>query len=159
MANKVSLEEMIPTIKESLASGSSVSFTVTGNSMLPMLHHGIDTVTLSPVSGKLKKYDLPFYCRGDGKYILHRIIKVGDDEYIIRGDNCDFIERGIKHDDIIGVVTAFTRNGISHSTNELSYRVYKHFWCNGFSYFIRKKILLKSRVCLARIYRKIFRKK
>jgi signal peptidase I len=159
MAEKLSLEEIIPTIKESLASGSSVSFTVTGNSMLPMLHHGVDSVTLSPIGGRLKKYDLPFYRRGDGKYILHRVVRVLDDEYVIRGDNCDFIERGIKHGDVIGIVTAFTRKGKTHSTNEFSYKVYKHLWCNGFSYFVRKKILLKGRVCLARAYRKIFKKK
>ena len=156
MANDFSLEEMIPTMVETLKSGGEVTFTVTGNSMLPMLHHKQDTVTLSAVSGRLKKRDIPFYHRGD-KYVLHRIIKVQDKDYIIRGDNCYFTENGITDDDIIGVVTAFTRKGRLHSVNEVGYRFYSFMRSNCASYFVRKNIYLPVRAFIGRMKRRLFK--
>ena len=57
--NKVTLEQLLPVIEEMLAAGGEVTFTPNGNSMYPMLYHGIDTVTLKKPNGRLKKYDLP----------------------------------------------------------------------------------------------------
>ena len=37
----------------------------TGVSMRPMLRTGRDTILISPVEGRLKKYDVPLYRRGD----------------------------------------------------------------------------------------------
>ena len=74
----VSMEELVPLIREVLSNGQSVRFSPKGTSMLPMLRQGIDSVVLSPVTCRLKKYDIPLYQRDDGSYILHRIIKAGD---------------------------------------------------------------------------------
>ncbi len=155
MVNDFSLEEMMPTLVETLKSGGEVTFTVTGSSMLPMLRHREDTVTLSAVSRKLKKRDIPFYFKG-GKYILHRIIKVKESEYIIRGDNCYFTEYGITDNDIIGVVTAFTRKGKAHSVNDVGYRIYAFLRSNCVSYFLRKNIYIPIRAFGGKIKRKIF---
>lgn len=156
MVNIFSLEEMMPTLIETLKNGGEVTFTVTGNSMLPMLHHKVDTVTLCAPKGRLKKRDIPFYKNGE-KYILHRIIKVNQNDYTIRGDNCYFIEKGITDNDIIGVVKEFSRKGKKHSVNELGYRLYAFFRSNCVSYFIRKNIYLKTRAFLGRTKRKIFK--
>ena len=156
MVNDFSFEEMIPTLKQKLEDGGEVTFTVTGNSMLPLLRHKRDTVTLTAAKAPLKKYDIPFYCRADGKYILHRIIKVKDGEYIARGDNCTFIETGITDKDIIGVVTAFTRKGKQKSVKSLGYRMYSCLWANNFSYFMRKKVFLRLRAMGGKVKRKLF---
>lgn len=75
MHNKIAyvpqMEQMIPLIQEALAAGQSVRIFPMGTSMLPMLRRGIDSVVLSPVTGRLKKYDIPLYIRENGKYILH----------------------------------------------------------------------------------------
>ena len=84
---KVHMDDLVPIIKEHLAQGQSVTFSPKGISMLPMLRQGKDTVTLSPIVGKLKKYDLPLYQRQDGKYVLHRIVKVKDGFFTMAGDN------------------------------------------------------------------------
>jgi hypothetical protein len=34
-----------------------------------------------------KKYDVIFYRRENGQYVLHRIIKIKKDGYVCRGDN------------------------------------------------------------------------
>ncbi len=156
MVNDFSLEEMMPTLIETLKNGGEVTFTVTGSSMLPMLRHKVDTVTLIAPCGRLKKRDIPFYKNGE-KYILHRIIKVNEKDYTIRGDNCYFIEKGISDDDIIGVVKEFTHKNKKHSVNDLGYRLYAFWRSNCVSYFVRKNIYLKVRSFLGRTKRKIFK--
>ena len=52
-----SMDELVPVITERLRAGQSVCFSPKGISMLPMLRQGIDTVTLSPLPEKIKKYD------------------------------------------------------------------------------------------------------
>ena len=117
----------MPLICEELAAGRSVRFSPSGISMLPMLREGIDSVILSPLPDKLKKFDLPLYQREGGQYILHRIIKVGQ-TYTCIGDNQFYPETGLHHTQMIAVVTAFYRNGKEIRTNNFLYRLYCLFW-------------------------------
>ncbi len=121
------LETLMPLILERLNAGHSVTFSPMGTSMLPMLRQKKDTVTLSPIRGKLKKYDLPLYQRASGKYVLHRIVAAGE-TYTCIGDHQYIFETGLTPDRMIGVVTAFTRSGKHHSVNELGYKFYCRFW-------------------------------
>lgn len=131
----VALDTLMPLIREELAAGKSVRFAPRGTSMLPMLRQGIDTVTISPVSGKLRKYDLPLYQRDNGKYILHRVIGVGD-AYTCLGDNQFVKEPGVRHDQIIGLVTEFTRGERSVSVDNPWYQLYCRVW--AFTRFPRR---------------------
>ena len=124
---KTQLDQLMPLIKDELAAGRSVRFSPSGTSMLPMLREGVDSVVLSPVPEKLKKYDLPLYVRTSGQYILHRIIKVGD-TYTCIGDNQFYKEIGLQHCQMIAVVTAFTHKGKEISTKNFWYRFYCRFW-------------------------------
>ncbi len=121
------LEDLMPLIREALDSGRRVRFSPRGVSMLPMLRQGIDCVTLSPVTGALKKYDLPLYKRENGQYVLHRVIAVGD-TYTCMGDNQFDPEPGLRHEQIIAVVTAFTRGKKEYSVNDWRYWFYCRFW-------------------------------
>lgn len=117
----------MPIIKESLSNGNNVRFSPRGTSMLPMLRQGKDSVVISPIKGKLKKYDLPLYQRDNGQYVLHRIVAVGD-TYTCIGDNQFVYEYDIRQDQLIGVVTAFERDDKKYSTNIASYRLYCIVW-------------------------------
>lgn len=117
----------MPLIREALASDQSIRFYPRGISMLPMLRQDIDSVILSPVSGELKKYDLPFYQRDDGKYILHRIVGAGY-TYTCMGDNQFIPETGLRQDQMIAVVTAFYRGDREIPVTALSYRIYCRLW-------------------------------
>ena len=121
------LEELMPLMREHLKSGHSVKLFPKGTSMLPMLRQGIDSVILSPVPGKLKKYDLPFYQRDNGQYVLHRIIEAGE-SYTCIGDNQFSYEHGVRQDQVIALVTEFYRGDKKISVNCLSYRLYCLFW-------------------------------
>ena len=121
------LEQLMPIIREQLDAGKSVRFAPRGISMLPMLRQGKDKVVLSPVKGKLKKYDLPLYQRDSGQYVLHRVVGVGD-TYTCIGDNQYALEHGIRQDQIIAVVTAFTRDDREIPVTDPAYRVYCRLW-------------------------------
>ena len=56
--------------------------TTRGISMYPMLRDGRDTVIIRPPEGRLRKYDVPLYRVGP-KYVLHRVIQVLPDGYVI----------------------------------------------------------------------------
>lgn len=123
----VSLEDMLPLMQERLAEGYSVTFSPRGVSMLPMLREGLDTVTLSPLPKRLKKYDLPLYRRENGQYVLHRIVKAGQ-TYTCMGDNQFQAENGVRQEQMIALVTAFARGQKEYSADAFGYRLYCRFW-------------------------------
>lgn len=124
---EVALDELMPLFRQTLAEGRSVCFAPRGVSMLPMLRQGMDTVTISPIEGKLKKYDLPLYQRDNGKYVLHRVVRVAD-TYTCLGDNQFHKEPGIRQDQIIGVMTEFTRGEQRIPVTDWRYRCYCVLW-------------------------------
>ena len=121
------LEDLMPLIREQLAAGKTVRFSPRGTSMLPMLRQGKDQVVLSPLPEKLKKYDLPLYQRKNGQFVLHRIVGVGE-TYTCLGDNQFDTEPGLGHDQMIALVTAFTRNGREIPVTAWHYRLYCRIW-------------------------------
>ena len=137
----------MPLIRECLTAGQTVRILPRGVSMLPMLRQEIDSVVLSAIPEKLQKYDLPLYQRDDGKYILHRIVEAGE-TYTCIGDNQFVEETGIRHDQMIALVTGFYRGETCHSVEEPGYRFYcrfwhysrpvRHFWRRGIGWLRRK---------------------
>lgn len=129
MSKEVAIDDVIDIMVEKLNSGGTVTFSPKGKSMLPMLRDGEDVVVLSKPDGRLHLFDIPFYKRSNGSYVLHRIVNFdADGNYVLCGDNQFVLEHGIKDSDIIGVVTAFYRKGKAYSVNSFSYRLYVNFW-------------------------------
>ena len=133
------LDNLMPLFRERLAAGQKIRFSPRGVSMLPMLRQGIDCVILSPVPEKLRKYDLPLYQRDDGKYVLHRVVKV-EQTYTCIGDNQFVPEPGLRHDQMIALVTTFTRNGREISVADSGYRLYCRLWhrSRGIRHLLRR---------------------
>ena len=124
---QVTLEELMPLIREQLAGGQTVTFFPHGVSMLPLLREGKDSVTLSAPPKRLKKYDIALYQRSNGQYVLHRVARCGD-TYTFIGDNQFVFEKDIKNEQIIAICTAFTRNGKRISASAFRWRVYAVLW-------------------------------
>ena len=148
----VHMDDLMPLITENLAAGKSIRFSPRGISMLPMLAQGRDTVTLSAPEGALRKYDIPLYRRDNGAYVLHRVVAVGE-TYTCIGDNQFALEKGIRPDQIIGVVTAFSRKGKEYAVTHRGYRLYCVLW-----HWTREPRLFYIRVRrkLGRIKRRLF---
>ena len=107
----VNIEEIAAIIREQVALGQSVELPPRGISMRPLIREGRDSVILSPVSGRLKKYDIPFYRRHDGTYVLHRVVGFDKGGYIMCGDNQFVREHGIGDGDRIHVICFYDRAG------------------------------------------------
>ena len=90
------------TIEENLAKNGFHLATVVGTSMMPLLRQGKDLVKVVPVMGQLSKYDIALFRRPTGEYVLHRVVKVKKDYYIICGDN-RFLREKIPFAWIVGV--------------------------------------------------------
>lgn len=121
--------------EEYLNQNGSMTYKFKGISMLPLLRQGKDLYTVVKKSGeRCKKYDVVLYHRDPDQYVLHRIIEVRDEDYVILGDNCVNKEYGIKDEDILGVMTEYIRDGKSHSVNEKLYRMYSVLWVNSYGF-------------------------
>jgi len=142
-------------IEDVLAEEGLFVSTTVGVSMFPMLRNRRDTIIVMPYEGRLKKYDVPLYKRGSD-YILHRIIEVLPDSYVICGDNCIQKEYGITDEQILGVLTGFYRGSKQINMDGFGYRLYVRVWCR--LYPIRK-IYGRMRRVAVRIWHKIQRGK
>lgn len=100
-----------------------------GTSMEPLIHHQKDTIIVTKANGRLKKYDIPVYKGKNGKMIMHRIIKVCDNHYIIQGDNTNYKEY-VTDDMIIGRLSGFYKNGKKYIDLEKNkaYKFYSKIW-------------------------------
>ena len=118
------------TYEEELSKHGKIIHTNVGFSMMPLLRQHRDVMIIERPEGRLKKYDCPLYKTGSGKYILHRIIKVRENDYVICGDNCVTFERGVTDKQILGVLTGVIRDGKTITTDNKWYKLYYHLWCD-----------------------------
>lgn len=118
------------TYEEYLDQYGSMTYKNVGISMLPMLKQDRDLFTVrKKTAERCRKYDVVLYKRPPDQYVLHRIIEVHENDYVILGDNCVNKEYGIRDEDIIGVLTEFVHAGKTYSVNDLRYRMYVRIWC------------------------------
>ena len=121
----VSLNDVSPLLLGLIEEGIDVTFTVVGDSMSPLWCNMRDSVVLTKCDPlKLQVGDVPLCKRPNGKFVLHRIIKVNADSYDIIGDNQTEIERDLPKSTALCVVKGFNRKGKSYSCNSTWYRFY-----------------------------------
>ena len=125
-----------------------------GSSMRPLFKTNRDVVILKRCDAEPKKYDVVLYKDGTGKYILHRIVRVSDKCFVIRGDNT-FINERVSKNCILAVLTEFNRKGKKHLVTDRGYRLYARIW--NFIYPIRPAWHLAYRLA-HRVYRALFKR-
>lgn len=95
------------TVEEELAAHGHSFFQTVGDSMEPLLHNRKSTVVIKAKKGPLKCYDVALYRRpSTGAYVLHRVVRVLDGAYLIRGDN-RLRQEKVPDEWIIGVMTGY----------------------------------------------------
>ena len=149
MDNKYTIEELLDT------QGYFV-YTNVGYSMMPLLRQKKDIIEIRKKgSGRCKKYDVVLYKRKN-RYILHRILRVLPDGYIIAGDHNVYVEKDIKDDDILGIMTRVIRDGKPVTPDHLLYKIYVHIWCDAYPIRMRMlKFKWKAYRLLGKIKKKI----
>lgn len=119
----------LKSIKEILDTTGKYTGLTWGRSMEPLIHQQRDNIIVVKNKGRLKKYDVPVYVTKNGKYIMHRVVKVCDDHYVIVGDN--LLKKEYVTDDMIcGVLVGFYKNGKRYVdlNKSVAYKLYSRIW-------------------------------
>ena len=152
MSEPIYIAEYDGLIREVLSSGGEFRLYPRGTSMLPLLRQGIDSVALRQLDRPPHKFDILFYRRADGSYILHRVKEVTANGLIMWGDNHTMLEYGVTDDMIIGYAARIFRGNKELDCQGLGYRLYLRLWqfkairsfILPFAYYFRKE---KTRKC------------
>lgn len=129
-------EEYFFLVRRQLAENGQAYVRVTGSSMMPLLRHLRDGVIIVPPE-KVRRGDIVLFDRLNGRYALHRVIRVKKDGFTMAGDNQWHVENGLPYGQIVGVAAWIDRGG-------------KMMPCNNF-FLVILSFLLTS-LTLPRIY-------
>jgi hypothetical protein len=117
------------TYEQELEQNGRLIYTTVGRSMRPFLRSGQDLMVIEArKGGRFQPRDVVLYRRKTGKYVLHRIMRVRRDDYVLCGDNCWTLEPGIRDEQILGVLTAVIREGKRLDVTAKSYRAKVFAW-------------------------------
>ena len=125
---EVNMASLSPLIEEVIGNGTAAELTVAGNSMHPFLRHNVSRVRISRAD-VLRNGDVVLYRRDNGAYVLHRIVKIKNGSYIMCGDNQYVLECGIRRDQILAVMTSFSRDGVRwKDALSFGHKMYSALW-------------------------------
>lgn len=85
-----------------------LGFVPGGNSMWPTLKNRKQSVVVLAKTQKLKRFDVALYFRGDGSYVLHRVMETTENGYIMCGDSQYTLE-SVPENRVIGYMSGFYR--------------------------------------------------
>ena len=149
-------------LKDELSAGRSVISFTSGVSMEPHLHDkrkkNATHVLIVPITGICQVGDMPLALLPDGRYILHRIIRIDKKQdkviYVTRGDNCVGCEY-VPQQAVYGVVREiYYKNDKTVKVTDKKYQRYVKVWIQ--LYPIRK-FFMRCRGLIGRVYRKVKR--
>ena len=72
-------------VREQLAAGENVKLAFGGTSMNPTLH-ATDKIVMAPLKGSPRNGDVLLFSQ-NGQYIVHRLVSMDGDIYVMQGDN------------------------------------------------------------------------
>lgn len=108
MNQTIANDILFPEIERLLNEGRTVKMTPQGSSMLPFIRGGEDSVTL--LKAENPKVGDILLCRLNGNiYVLHRLIRINEDTFTLRGDGNIQGEEMCKREDAIGRVISIER--------------------------------------------------
>lgn len=149
---KLPASEFFGAVEQMLSDGYDVEFTVTGNSMWPLLSNKRDSVIISSCDKQaIKLGDTVLYCPIHEKYLLHRIVSVKNGKFSAAGDGNCFYDGTFSTDCIVGKVTTYIRKGKKYSADSFAMRMWSFCWRSLFPlrkmllWFLRKISSLKRK--------------
>lgn len=121
-------EALMEQLPEMLLEAESIPLVISGNSMVPFLVHGRDTVYLSRMTQPPKKGDMILFRRSSGVYVLHRIYRQRNGTYELVGDGQRSIEPGIRQEQMLAVVKTVCRKGKMLRKGDFCWEFFEHIW-------------------------------
>ena len=131
---------LMPEYETLLRQGAELPLVVSGESMLPFLRPGLDTVYLKAADAPLRRGDIAFYRRADGSYVLHRVFRAEKGRYWFLGDAQSRAEGPLNASCVFAYVTAVRRGGALLRPESPGWRVFAGPWMKAvrFRRFILK---------------------
>ena len=133
-------DEFCTAVRQMLEEGKDVDFTVTGNSMWPLLKHGRDRVVLTRCKPQdIRKGDIVLFEALPSKFLLHRVTKLKENAFETTGDFNTFRDGVFPKDCVIGKAVRIVRKDKSYGTDSFFMRLYSDLWRALF--FARKPLI------------------
>lgn len=130
-ASGAALPQKPRTIEEELAEQGIYYGTTSGDSMEPLLHDRRQTVVLKPLEGgeRAARGDVILVKRGDGHYVLHRVVRVlPDGGYLTRGDNRLHRDPPVPEEQVLARFDGYYHGTDYVPVDSPRYRAYLLFW-------------------------------
>lgn len=137
----VKTEELLRVAESILEEQYQVDFTVTGNSMWPLIRHGRDRVIMEKCSpDDLHVGDIILFHATESRYLLHRITKLHGDCFETTGDGNCFRDGYFPRTAIVARVVKVIRKGREISVSDIFWKIIFRIWM--FLFPIRRPLLL-----------------
>lgn len=140
-------EDFYPAVRQTLAEGTDVDLTVTGNSMWPLLKHGRDRVVLRKAES-IKKGDIVLFEALPSKYLLHRVTRVYEEDFETTGDFNTFRDGKFPEACVIGKAVRIIKKDRIYEVKSFFMRIYSSLWM---MLFPLRKPLVRGLVWLSRV--------
>lgn len=103
-------------VERLLAEGRDVMLVPKGRSMLPFIRGGTDKVLLrKPLVSELSVGNIVLARKGEGQYVMHRIIAIADERITLMGDGNLHGTEVVEKKDVVGkVIEILTPTGQHH---------------------------------------------
>lgn len=143
----VSEKEIFPLIEQQLLNGYAVRFTVSGNSMWPLIISNRDSVLLRLCNSEhLCKGDIILFRVMETHHVLHRITKVVSGGYITTGDGNLHRDGFVTYEDVIAKVEKIYRKDRIIICKKWYWKVLFEIWMTAYPIrFYLQKLILRIR--------------
>lgn len=143
----LSNEEFFKTAISFIDEGKQVQIPAKGNSMLPFIREGKDTIILEKLNEKsIKRGNIVLALQENGRYVVHRIEKVEKDKIFLRGDGNICAREICSEQNLLAEVTSIIRPKKIVKKDDINWKLNKYLWPSS---PFERRVLLK-------IYRTFF---
>lgn len=138
------------------AEGSAPPVTIflEGNSMMPLIRRGKDSVTIAALQRPLRIGDVVLITTGADRYVVHRVWRINGTTIRTLGDNCVNPDPWIPQECVLGQAILYSRNNVKHRLDTTAARLWGRAWM---AVFPLRKCCIQLKSIVRRYYRKLFR--
>lgn len=112
-----------------LSSGRRVTLRATGWSMLPMIWHQRDTLTLGALADdSIRVGNILLVRLSEQRYVIHRLTKIEGETLTLRGDGNPYQIERCRPDEVLAELVAIERNGRILTKAMPRWRLFERFW-------------------------------
>ena len=125
---KINSDIFFAEVERLLTESDEVTITIRGNSMRPMLRDGRDGVVLRRYESEpIRVGDVMLFKYRSG-YVLHRVIKIEDEQITFAGDGNYKIYEQAQRSEIVARMVAYVRDGRRVECKDREWQRYSRLW-------------------------------